>query len=151
MSRRRASGPRTGVNPAVDVLSRGRVNGAVSDCPGRSRPSTVPHPAAVAGPESRGGPLTTEQHSPQHAAPSTGRSNGLGVAGFVTGLLGALLSWIPIAGIILGLLGVVLGGVGVSQGRRTGSPTGLAMAGVVLGVLALVVAIVLVAVLASNA
>ena len=95
--------------------------------------------------------MTTEQHSPQHAALSTGRSNGLGIAGFVTGLLGALLSWIPIAGIILGLLGVVLGGVGVSQGRRAGTPTGLAVAGVVLGALALVIAIVLIAVVASNA
>ena len=58
--------------------------------------------------------MTTEQHST--TAPTGGRpaANGVGIAGFVTGLLGLLLSWLPIFGIVLGLLGVVLGGVGVS-------------------------------------
>ena len=87
----------------------------------------------------------------QSTSPVTGRSNGMGTAGFVTGLLGALLSWIPLAGIILGLLGVVLGGVGLSQGRRSGQKTGLALAGVVLGVLALVISIGLIAFVAANA
>jgi hypothetical protein len=70
----------------------------------------------------------------------------MGVAGFVTGLVGLLLSWlIPIGGIVLGALGIVLGGVGVSQGRQAGGRTGLATAGIVLGALAVVVAIVVVA------
>ena len=90
--------------------------------------------------------MSTEQHPA--TAPAGGRpgSNGIGVAGFVTGLIGLLLSWVPIAGIVLGALGVVLGGVGVSQGRKAGRPTGLAVAGVVLGALAVVIAIVLIAV-----
>jgi hypothetical protein len=65
-------------------------------------------------------------------------SNGIGTAGFVTGLLGLVLFWVPIVGLVLGLLGVVLGGVGISQGRRRGAPTGLAVGGVVLGALAIV-------------
>ena len=95
--------------------------------------------------------MSTDQHPTN--APSTGEqgsTNGLGVAGFVTGLLGALLSWFPIAGIILGLLGVVLGGVSASQGRRTGSKTGLAVAGVVLGALAIVIGVVLIVAVASS-
>ena len=83
--------------------------------------------------------------------PVTASSNGVGTAGFVTGLLGALLSWFPLAGIPLGLLGIVLGGVGMSQGRRSGQKTGLALAGVVLGVLALVISIGLIAFVAANA
>lgn len=86
----------------------------------------------------------------QHRTPATpggSSSNGMGVAGFVTGLLGLLLSWlIPIGGLVLGALGIILGGVGVSQGRKAGGRTGLATAGIVLGALAVVVAIVVVAV-----
>ena len=87
----------------------------------------------------------------QSTSPVTASSNGVGVAGFVTGLLGALLSWFPLAGIILGLLGVVLGGLGMSQGRKSGERTGLALAGVVLGALALVISIGLIAFVAANA
>ena len=95
--------------------------------------------------------MTTEQHSPAQAPVSAGKNSGVAVAGFVTGLLGALLSWFPLAGIILGILGVVLGGVGRSQARRTGAPTGLATAGIVLGALAVVIAVALVAVAVANA
>jgi hypothetical protein len=93
--------------------------------------------------------VSTDQ---QYGSPATaGSTNGLSTAGFVTGLLGALLSWFPIAGIILGILGVVLGGVGVSQGKRTGAKTGLGVAGIVLGAIAIVIAIALIAVVASDA
>jgi hypothetical protein len=92
--------------------------------------------------------VSTDQHT---SASATGSTNGVGVAGFVTGLLGALLFWFPLAGIILGLLGVVLGGVGTAQGRRNGQKTGLAVAGIVLGALALIVSIVFVTVVVANA
>ena len=89
--------------------------------------------------------MTTEQHAAGAATRQGGTTNGMGVGGFVTGLVGLGLSWlIPLAGIVLGVLGVVLGGVGVSQGRRRGAPTGLATAGVVLGALAIVAAVVVV-------
>ena len=72
-------------------------------------------------------------------------SNGIGTAGFVTGLLGLLFFWVPVIGVILALIGVVLGGVGISAGKRAGSGTGLAVAGLVLGIVALIPAFVIVA------
>ena len=76
-------------------------------------------------------------------------SNGLGTAGFVTGLLGLILCWVPILGIILGLLGIILGGVGISTGHKKGAGTGLAIAGLVLGLIALVPAIIIIAAVSS--
>ncbi len=103
--------------------------------------------AGPAGLDDRSSRVSADQYT---SAPATRRASGVAIGGFVTGLLGALLSWFPIAGIVLGILGVVLGGIGISQGRRTGAPTGLATAGVVLGALAIVIAVVLVAVVAAN-
>ena len=100
--------------------------------------------------------MSTDQPLPASATSGTsgrphGGTNGMAVGGFVTGLLGALLSWIPIAGILLGIVGVVLSGIGLAKGRREGTPTGLATAGVVLGALAVVIAVVLVVVVVANA
>jgi len=61
----------------------------------------------------------------------------MGVAGFVLGLLGLLLFWLPGLGALLAVLGVVFGGVGISQGRKSGAGIGLAVAGLVCGVIAL--------------
>ena len=77
--------------------------------------------------------------------------NGLGVAGFVTGLLGLLFCWVPGLGIILALLGVIMGGIGIPQGKKKGAPTGLAIAGLVLGVIALIPAIIIIVAAASVA
>src|SRR3954453_21223854 len=44
-------------------------------------------------------------------------SNGLGVAGFVTGLVGLVLCWVPWFGMLLGLVGIVLSGIGIAQGK----------------------------------
>ena len=76
-------------------------------------------------------------------------SNGLGTAGFVTGLLGLLFCWVPALGIVLALLGIIMGGVGISAGKKKGAPTGLAIAGLVLGVIALVPAIIFISAVAS--
>lgn len=65
-------------------------------------------------------------------------SNGLGTAGFVLGLLGLVFFWIPFLGISLAILGVIMSGVGISSGKKTGSGTGLAIAGLVLGLVALI-------------
>ena len=99
--------------------------------------------------------MDTEQHPA--TAPAGGRagSNGMGVAGFVTGLLSLLGGWlIPLVGVVLGILGVVLGAMGRSRGRREHAPTGLATAGIVLGAIGLVVAVAIwiaaAALLASN-
>lgn len=78
-------------------------------------------------------------------------SNGMGTAGFVCGLLGLVLCWFPFVGLALGVVGVILSGVGMSNGRRTGASTGLAIAGLVLGLISLIpAAIILVAVTTSG-
>lgn len=93
----------------------------------------------------------TEQpaHAPgagQQAPPPTTGSNGLATAGFVLGLVGLLLSWIPvlnILGMLLGVIGVVLAGIGLAKSKKVRAGKGLAIAGIVLGVLAVVVAVVI--------
>lgn len=76
------------------------------------------------------------------AAPSAG-TNGMGVAGFVTGLLGLIFCWVPWLGILLAIVGVVLSGAGMSQGRKKGQSTGLAIAGLVCGIIALIPAVII--------
>ncbi|HZZ97938.1 MAG TPA: DUF4190 domain-containing protein [Jatrophihabitantaceae bacterium] len=66
------------------------------------------------------------------------KSNPMGVAGFVCGLLGLVLFWFPFVGLILAVLGVALGAAGMSAGKRQGAATGLAVAGLVLGIIALI-------------
>ncbi len=77
-------------------------------------------------------------------------TNGLGVAGFVCGLLGLILFWVPIVGIVLGLLGIVLGGAGMSSGKNTGAGNGLAVSGLVLGLVSMVPAIIVLAAIAGS-
>ena len=60
------------------------------------------------------------------------KSNGLGTAGFITSLLGLLLSWVPILGWILWLVGVLLSLIGVFK-----SPRGLAITGLILSLITL--------------
>jgi hypothetical protein len=67
--------------------------------------------------------------------------NGIGVAGFVTGLVGLVLFWVPILGLILAGTGVALSAVGMSQGRKTGASTGLAIAGLVCGIVGVIPAL----------
>jgi hypothetical protein len=61
--------------------------------------------------------------------------SGMGVAGFVLGLLGVLLCWIPGIGVICATLGIIFGSVGMNQLKRVGGNTGLAVTGLVLGIL----------------
>lgn len=60
------------------------------------------------------------------------KSNGLGTAGFITSLLGLLLSWIPVLGWILWLVGALLSLIGVFK-----SPKGLAITGLILSLITL--------------
>ena len=60
------------------------------------------------------------------------KSNGLCIAGFITSLLGLLLSWVPILGWILWLVGVLLSLIGVFK-----SPRGLAITGLILSLITL--------------
>ena len=60
------------------------------------------------------------------------KSNGLGTAGFITSLLGLLLSWVPVLGWILWLVGALLSLIGVFK-----SPKGLAITGLILSLVTL--------------
>ena len=83
----------------------------------------------------------------QTAAPT----NGLGVAGFVTGLLGLVLCWVPWLGILLAGVGIVLSGVAIPQGKKKGASNGLAIAGLVCGIIALIPAIIVMVAIFSVA
>lgn len=60
------------------------------------------------------------------------KSNGLGTAGFITSLLGLLLSWVPVLGWILWMVGALLSLIGVFK-----SPRGLAITGLILSLITL--------------
>src|SRR5688572_20337705 len=65
--------------------------------------------------------------------PAPGPSNSMGTAGFICGLLGVLLFWIPLLGLGLSVVGLVMGTYGYVNGGRLRAPTGLALAGAILG------------------
>jgi hypothetical protein len=75
----------------------------------------------------------------------------MGVAGFVVGLIGLVLFWVPVLGLLLAGVGVALSGVGMTQGRRTGASTGLAIAGLVCGILGVLPGILILLALAGGA
>jgi hypothetical protein len=53
--------------------------------------------------------VTADQHPVTGTAGSRASSSGMGVGGFVTGLLSLLLGWlIPVVGVVLGALGLVI-------------------------------------------
>lgn len=62
------------------------------------------------------------------------KSNGLGTAGFITSLLGLLLSWIPVLGWILWLVGALLSLIGVFKSPRRLAITGLILSLITLGI-----------------
>lgn len=68
----------------------------------------------------------------------SGKSNGLGTAGFVLALLSIFLGWIPGVGWILWILGFIFSFCGIFK-----SPRGLAITGLVLSLLGLLILIVL--------
>ncbi|MBC9712418.1 DUF4190 and DUF4352 domain-containing protein [Streptomyces sp. TRM66268-LWL] len=69
--------------------------------------------------------------------------NGLGIAGLVLGIVGAVFFWTVWGGIILGVLGLIFGLIGRSRARK-GEATngGVALAGAILGGLAIVASVV---------
>jgi hypothetical protein len=82
---------------------------------------------------------------PYGYGPAAQPQNGLGVAGFVLGVVGLVFSFIPIIGIIawpLVIIGLVLSGVGLSKAQKgEANNMGLAVAGLVTSVIGLIVCI----------
>lgn len=64
--------------------------------------------------------------------------SGLGIAGFVIGLVLIFLFWIPVLGVLLGILGIVFSIMGIKRSKKRG----LAIAGLVLSIIGLLLAIV---------
>ena len=88
--------------------------------------------------------MTQYAPNPTQQAPAK-PSNGLGLTGFIVGLVGLLLSFIPLIGVVawpLVILGIIFSAIGISKaakGRATNK--GLAITGLVLSVVGLVVCI----------
>jgi amino acid transporter len=81
---------------------------------------------------------------PGHSGP---KSNGLGIAALVVGLLALLGTLIIVGGIVLGIAAIVLGFLGRSKVKRGEADNGgMAIAGLVLGAVALVLSVVFLAV-----
>lgn len=84
------------------------------------------------------------QYAPPQQTP-TKPSNGLGLTGFIVGLIGLLLSFIPLIGVVawpLVILGIIFSAIGIakaSKGRATNK--GLSIAGIVVSIIGLVVCI----------
>lgn len=83
-----------------------------------------------------------QYQAPQYQAPqyqiAPRQVNGMGIAGFVLALVGAVFFWCPILDAILSLLAVIFSGFGMRK-----EPKGLAIAGLVIGLIALVVGVII--------
>ncbi|MGO8687118.1 MAG: DUF4190 domain-containing protein [Candidatus Dormibacteria bacterium] len=84
-----------------------------------------------------GGPPPYDQPFPYQ---QTG--NGVALTSMVLGLVGVVLSWLPIFDFVFAVLAIVFGTLGISSAdRRGGAGKGMAVAGVVLGVVTLAISI----------
>lgn len=117
----------------------------MSNHPFRSAVAGIPQPT---GPQ-RVVPGAANQHPTPPAGPQpqppTGTPvpvpvgvGGLGVAGFICGLVGLALFLLAPVAMILALLGLALSGTGLWLARRGGTPAGLSIAGLTCSVLAVV-------------
>jgi hypothetical protein len=69
--------------------------------------------------------------------------NAYGVTALVTGIVGFVLSWIPILNLVLGVLATVFGAMGWRRASRGAATNGgMAIAGLALGILTLAITIV---------
>ena len=110
--------------------------------------STDQYGTAPVQPEYQGGVPPVQQQQGYYAQPQqvfvqAPPSNGLGIAGFVTGLIGLVFCWVPWFGVLLAGIGVVLSAIGISSGKKKGASIGLAIAGLVCGIIALIPAIII--------
>ena len=73
-----------------------------------------------------------------------GRSNSMGVAGFVIALIGLIFCWLPVVNFILWFLGLVFSVVGLFK-----APRGLAIAGFVLSIIVIILIVMVIGGIAS--
>lgn len=90
------------------------------------------------------------QYAPNPPQQTQRPSNGLGLTGFIVGLIGLLISFIPLVGVVawpLVILGIIFSAIGIAKavkGRATNK--GLAITGLVVSIAGLVVCILWVAI-----
>jgi hypothetical protein len=66
---------------------------------------------------------------------------GIAIAGFVVGLIGLLISWIPFV-VIIPIIGLVLSIMGMREADRRGASKGLAIAGLVCSILGIIIGLI---------
>ncbi len=74
--------------------------------------------------------------SPSAVTPSG--SNGLATTALILGIIGVILSWIPIVnvvGLILDITAVILGAIGMVKAKKSGKGKAVAIIGIILGVI----------------
>lgn len=85
--------------------------------------------------------MTQQVPVQQYPAPEQRPGNGLGLTGFVLGLVGAVLAVIPLIGVVawpLVILGIVFAAVGLAKSiRKNATGKGLSIAGLALSVIGL--------------
>jgi len=83
---------------------------------------------------------------PMYAAPGLQRSNGVGTAAGVLGIITAVLMFVPVINylsVLLGIMATIFGGVGIRKANRIpGTPKGMAVTGLVLGIIGIVISLI---------
>lgn len=92
--------------------------------------------------------MTEEQNNQQessapNASPPSTAGKGLGIAGFVVGVVAMILSFVPCFGMYAlfpGIIGIVLSAVSIKQASKANAAKGLAIAGLVCSLLGTAIA-----------
>jgi hypothetical protein len=77
-----------------------------------------------------------------YGAPQQQGHPGMAIAGFVVGLLGLILFWVPYLGALLAIVGLVLSILGLRQANERNAPKGFAIAGLVCSILGALIGII---------
>lgn len=88
--------------------------------------------------------LPSDERETKISLTISGGTNGAATAGGVIGIVGAILSLIPVAGIFIGIpagiLAVIFSGIGMARAKAQSGSSGMGMAvtGLVLGILTII-------------
>lgn len=92
------------------------------------------------------GPYGTPAEATRHT-----HGTGFAITAMVTGIVGAVFSWVPIFDVVLGVVAIVFGAIALQWARHGQAPgKGMAIAGLVLGIITVAVFVVWVIIIASQ-
>ena len=141
-------------NCDADMSSPNNMAGGQETCQECGTAVIVPDPIPGGPSNSMGDNLNSRRGPSQRRRPGSRRvtvvnnapkSNGLGVAGLVLGIIALVGCWLPglnFLSIIIGVIGLILGLVGFFGGRSSKKPTGAALAGAICSFSAITIAII---------